>query len=526
MVLEIFKRRRSSGTASTADTPPTSAGKMRGIPRALARTLLGQARADRLSKDMPTTPVPADQFVDKNQRALVARSRHLLLTNDYARGFVRQVRQNVVGRNGIQLQALARDADGTLDERANDAIEADWRAWCDRRICDVTGRRSFRQLLARAVEDAAVNGEFMIRLVYGRDLNPWGLALQVLDPQRCPVEVNEDRLPDGHFIRQGIKYNLWGRPVGYLFGTLDPAESDYHFGGRHFVEVPADEVLHGFLEDLVGQRRGLPWMVTAVLRMHHLDGFEKAALVNARVSAAKGGFFEWDEGMGPADDEDDEEPLYMDAEPGSYQELPPGLKFKGWDPQFPSGELAPFSKQSLRGIATGLGVDYPTLANDLGDVNFSSLRHGVLDSRDHWMDLQEWLIEQLLEPVFQAWLLRALLKGIRVAGTNGATLRPDRVEKYRAHEWQARRWDWVDPDKDSKTAARDIANKIKSPSQVIRERGGDPRTVWRQWAADRNAMIEAGIPEAIVDATLGDPAMNTGSTTPQGETAGETSNEG
>ena len=79
----------------------------------------------------------------------------------------------------------------------------------------------------------------------------------------------------------------------------------------------------------------------------------------------------------------------------------------------------------------------------------------------------------------------------------------------------------MDPDKDSKTAARDISNKIKSPSQVIRERGGDPRAVWRQWANDRQAMIDAGIPEALVDATLGDPTMNSGANSPQGESAGD-----
>jgi len=516
-VLNPFKRNKGETLPATTEQKPASRGRMRAIMRAMSRSLLGQARADRLSGDLPSAPVPADQFIDKNQRALVARSRHLALTNDYARGFIRQCRQNVVGRKGIQLQSLAKDPDGTLDERANDALEADFRAWCARENCDVTGRRSLRQMLNRAIEDAPVNGEFMIRMVYGRSLNPWGLALQVLDPQRCPVEVNEDRLSGGHFIRHGIKYNRWGKAVAYLFGTLDPAESDYRFGGRNFVEVPASEVLHGFLEDIVGQRRGLPWMVTALSRLHHLDGFEKAALVNARVSAAKGGFFEWEEGMGPSDEEDDEEPLYMDAEPGSYQELPPGLKFKGWDPQFPSGELAPFSKQSLRGIATGLGASYNTLANDLEGVSFSSIRQGVLTERDNWMDIQEWLIEQLLEPLYQAWLPRALLKGVPVPGTNGATLRPERIEKYREHDWQARRWDWVDPDKDSKTAARDIANKIKSPSQVIRERGGDPRTVWRQWATDRQAMIDAGIPESIVDATLGDPM--------QTPTAGNTSDQ-
>ena len=51
--------------------------------------------------------------------------------------------------------------------------------------------------------------------------------------------------------------------------------------------------------------------------------------------------------------------------------------------------------------------------------------------------------------------------------------------------------------------------------------GGDPRAVWRQWANDRQAMIDAGIPEALVDATLGDPTMNSGANSPQGESAGD-----
>ena len=501
MAFNFLKRKQPVSTSAPRQ-------KSRFAPRALVRSLLSQARADRLSGDLPTVPVTADDIITMNQRPLVARSRQLAMTNDYARGFLRMCRQNIVGHQGITLQGQARDADGTLDELANDAIEADFKAWGDRRNCDVTGKRSLRQILNRAVDDAATNGEFMVRMVHGRDLNDWGFALQVLDPQRCPVDFNEDKLPGGRFIRQGIEFNQWGRPLRYLFSTLDPSAAEYTFHGRHFVTVPAAEVLHGYLEDLVGQRRGLPWMVTAVLRMHNLDGFEKAALVNARVSAAKGGFFEWEEGFGPSDDDGDEhEPLYLDAEPGSYQELPPGLKFRGWDPQFPNGDLAPFSKQMLRGISTGLGVAYNSLANDLEGVNFSSIRQGVLTEREHWKDMQEWLIESLLEPLFQAWLPLALLKGIRLQGTNGATLRADRLDKYREHTWQARRWDWVDPDKDSKTAARDISNKIKSPSQVIRERGGDPRAVWRQWAKDRESMIEAGIPEAIVDATLGSPAI-------------------
>lgn len=503
-MLDFLKRSKSVTPASQPSQPRHRAG-MRGA----VRYLLEAARADRLSADLPTVPVPADDFIAKNQKPFVARSRHLALSNDYARGFLRMCRQNIVGSQGVVLQAMARDANGTLDEAANDAIEADFRQWSKRENCDVTGKRSLRQILSRAVEDAATNGEFMIRFVVGRDVNDWGIALQVLDPQRCPVDFNQDKLPGGRFIRHGIEYDEWGKPTRYLFSTLKASEAEYTYGGRHFISLPAGEVMHGYLEDLVGQRRGLPWMMTALLRMHNLDGFEKAALVNARVSAAKGGFFEWEEGMGPADAEDSDEPLYMDAEPGSYQELPPGLKFKGWDPQYPNGELAPFSKEMKRGFSTGLGVAYNTLANDLEGVNFSSIRQGVLTEREHWKDLQEWLIDSLLEPLFDAWLPRALLKGIRIPGKLRATLRPEQLEKYRAHAWQPRRWDWVDPDKDSKTAERDIKNKIKSPSEVIRARGGDPRSVWRQWAADRQAMLDAGIPESIVDASLGSPVAPT-----------------
>ena len=518
-----FRRDQPEGEAAPRQE---QTGRKRSFMRVMKRHLLAQSKSDRLSGDLASTPVSADHYIAKNQRPLVARSRQMALTNDYARGFLRLCRQNIVGHQGVILQSQARDADGTLDEAANDAIEADFERWSRRENCDVTGRRSLRELMNRAVDDAATNGEFMIRMVFGESVNEWGMALQVLDPQRCPVEFDQDRLRGGDFIRQGIRYNRWGKPVAYLFQTLDPSESDYAYGPRYFVSVPAREMIHGFEEDLVGQRRGLPWMVTAIMRMHNLDGYEKAALVNARVGSSKSGFFEWDEGMGPADEEDDEEPLTMDAEPGSFEELPPGLRFKGWDPQFPSGEVAPFSKQMLRGIATGLGVNYNNLANDLEGVSFSSMRQGALAERDTWKDKQEWLIEQLLEPIYTEWLRRALLKGIPVPGTNGS-LRPSRLEKYRDHSWQPRRWDWVDPDKDSKTAERDIANKIKAPSQVIRERGADPRSVWRQWAADRQAMIDAGIPESVVDATMGNPntAQPSAPSNDQGSDEQETGND-
>ncbi|MFB9149535.1 phage portal protein [Roseovarius ramblicola] len=470
----------------------------------LARAALRHFKAgqqDRLTGSWGTTPLTADDIVRRHQRVLVARSREQCANNDYARHFLSLVRRNVVGPRGVQLQAQSRDQDGSLDTLANDAIERAWREWSRAENCDVTGRQSLRSLQTSAVTSAARDGEFMFRIVTGRDAGPWGIALQVIDPQRCDPDYHEDRMRNGHFIRHSIEFNRFGRPLAYHFTTLHPEDDvdAYTVGGRSFVRVPASQIVHGFLPDMVGQKRGLPWTATALWRLQMLGGFENAALVNARVSASKGGFFEWQEGYGPEADEDEE--IFMEAEPGQFQELPAGVKFNAWQPQYPSGEFGPFQKAMLRGIASGLDVTYVNLANDLEGVNFSSIRQGTLDEREHWKEMQEWLVESMLHRVFEAWLPRAVLAGrIRV---NGNPLRPDRLDKYREVEWQPRRWDWIDPNADVKAAVASKNNLLASPGQLIRDRGRDPDTVWKEIGRDIAAMRDANIPDEYIQIAMG-----------------------
>ncbi|MNC28817.1 Phage portal protein, lambda family [compost metagenome] len=253
------------------------------------------------------------------------------------------------------------------------------------------------------------------------------------------------------------------------------------------MRVPANEILHGFLEEMTGQKRGVPWMGVSLLEMRHLNEMELAALINARAGASKMGFIEWDEGEGPEADEPDE--FYVDADPGEFQVLPSGAHLKSWDPQYPSGEFAVFAKHSLRGMASGTGVTYNTLANDLEGVNFSSIRQGTLDERENWKELQEWLIECLHRPVFEAWLPRALLlASIKVKNT---PLRPERLERYSLVEWQARRWAWIDPSSDATAAEKAKNNMLQAPGQIIRESGRDPDTVWRESASDVRRMIDS-----------------------------------
>lgn len=490
----LFKRKIS------AEAPPAPAASSRpGVrhSRIAKRSLFAAAQSDRLNGTKSATPVNIDLVIERNQVALVGRSREQAQNNDYARSFLRMCRQNIVGPQGIMLTAKNTTASGKLDRSLNEAIEWSFAEWMKPQNCDVTGKRSFRSIQNSCVTTAAQDGEYMVRMIWGDDGGPWGFSLQTLDPQRCPIQMREDRPSGGGFIRHGIHFNQYGRPIAYYFTTLDEGDADYWYGGKGYIRVPAEEIIHGFEEDSVGQKRGLPWMATSLYRMRHLNGMEDAAVVNARIGAAKMGFIQWKDGFGPEVDDDDEDSGVpeISGEAGEWTTLPEGAEIKEWNPQYPSGEFAPFTKYILRGIASGMGVPYNELAADLEGVNFSSIRQGTLDSREHWKDRQQWLIDGLMQRVFDAWLPRAVLSGrikIRGKAVNAANL-----AKYSTVEWQARRWQWIDPRADVDAAVESKNNMLASPSTIIREQGKDPLAVWQETARDVKSMIDALVAEGL-----------------------------
>lgn len=463
---------------------------------------LDGARTDRLTFDWIQTPSSADDYIRNNQRKIVARSREMGLNSDHGKSFFRMVWQNIVGSNGVQLIGQVKSAEGSLDQKANDGLELAWADWCKKANCDVTGKQSFRSLLASAAVAAARDGEFFVRTVFGADAGPWGFALQLIDSQRCDTQFDQTDLPGGNFIRHGIEFNRYGRPLAYHFTVIDERDAfyNYSFNGRKYHRIPADEIIHGFLPELVGQKRGMPWTTTSLFRMHQMRGFENAAVVAARVGASKMGVVQWREGRGPEIDDDEKFDWQLDLEPGSFPVLPEGAELNKWDPQYPANEFAAFHKAMLRGVASGLGVAYNNLANDLEGVNFSSIRQGALDEREWWKVLQEWLIENLIEPVYEAWLPRALLAGRIRKGNVVASA--SKIDAYRSVMWQARRWQWIDPAADVEAAVKSKNNLLQSPGQIIREQGRDPQDVWAEIARDIEQMKAAGIPDDMIQSAL------------------------
>lgn len=469
--------------------------------KGLQRMIMASGDNNRLTGDWPTMPAPAEWIIYKYQRTLVARMREQAHNNDYVKAYLRLCRQNIVGPSGIVYQAKAVTATGKADTKANVALERAFKDWGRRENCDVAGKLSWRAMQTHCVNTAARDGEFMLRKVFGKDAGKYGFALQVLDPQRCPVDYDRFDLPDGAFVRSGIEFNRYGKPLAFYFADQSPDRSamGYSYAGNSYTRIPADEIIHGFLPELIGQKRGLPWLSTGLFRIKQMGAFEEAAVVNARVGSAKMGIIEYEAGYGPdAEDEPDE----ISAEAGEFITLPEGAKLNKFDPLYPTGEFAGFMKQCLRSMAAGGGVSYHNLAQDLEGVNFSSIRQGTLDEREHFKELQEWLIEELNEEVQPEWLSRALLGGL-VTKEDGGALPAGKIDRYSLCAWQARRWDWIDPNADLKAAEGKKNNLLASPGSLIRESGRDPSAVWLEIGNEIKEMEAAGIPGNLIEMAFG-----------------------
>lgn len=496
-LMKLFSRSEPAAAATTEVVERKRPSlPLRRMMARLMESAFSAANTDRLTASWPASPVPADWIITKHQRILVARSRQQCTENPYARQFLRMCRQNIVG-GGVKFQAQALTSSGKLDKALNDALEEAWKEWGKPTNCDVAGKRSWLKTELSAVQAAAKDGEFMFLVVRGEDAGPWGFALQYLDPQRCPVDYDVDRYTPSTFIRHGIEFNRRGRALFYHLSTTDEGESDYAYGGRHFIRIPAADIIHGYRDELGGQKRGLPWIATGLAKLRHIGGVEGASVVNARVGASKMGFIEWENGHGP--EAEDELDLEIDADPGTFAVLPEGAKLNKWDPQFPSGEAAPFLKHVLRSTAAGWGVLYNNLANDLEGVNFSSIRQGTLDERERWKEDQDWLVEDLHQKVYAAWLPIALLSG-RVKVRGQAVLDVARCSRV---DWMPRRWTWIDPGADVKAAVDSKNNLLKSPGAIIREGGEDPSAVYREIAQDIEEMKAAGIPDEYIKLAFG-----------------------
>jgi lambda family phage portal protein len=336
----------------------------------------------------------------------------------------------------------------------------------------VAGRLSLHQIERMAMGAMVESGEILIRLVpqaFGGGRIP--LALQVFESDQLDENYTGGSTVPGNQWRMGVEVDRWGRPVTYAFLAKHPGDTalgGHNPAARHLL-VPASEVLHLYLQERPQQTRGVSWFAAGIQRLHHLAGYEQAALVRARAASALMGFITSPEGAGEAYGEEVIDGEHVTAfEPGMFKTLFPGQSVEVPQINAPDGQLEPFVRGMLRAFASGVGVNYAALSGDYSQSNYSSSRLAQIEDRDCWKVLQQYLIDELLTPIFERWLEAAVLSG--ALNLPGYELAPDR---FSACRWMARGWSYIDPLKDVEADKAAIRCGLKTQAQVVAEQGGD-----------------------------------------------------
>lgn len=451
--------------------------------KAKARGYSG-AISSRLTGDWLNPTTTGDEEIRRDLQKLRNRCRELERNNDYVRRYLNGLDSNVIGSSGVMLQMKVEDSPLVYDEQANRVIEREWHKWCNRKHTTPNGRQSWLEICKLALRSCARDGDVLLQLVRGYN-NDHGFAVQLIEADMLDIHHNNYRLANGGEIRMGVETNTVGRPVAYHILTAHPGETSDT--SRKRVRVDADDIIHLYNPERISQTRGVPWMVSAMTRLQMLAGYEESELVASRTAACKMGFLTKDANAENYTGEEDEDyNLIMEAEPGSIEELPTGMRFQEWNPQHPTSAYKDFVKATLRGISAGLNISYNTLANDLEGVNYSSIRAGLFDEREHYKSIQNWFIDSFVQPVFEAWLEASILNGVFPFGVN-------KFDKMNQPKWCARRWPWVDPLKDMQANILAMNNGLVAKRNIINYTGGDIEDVYSTIAADKKLAEDKGL---------------------------------
>ena len=449
------------------------------------------AQKGRLFADFFSNSKSADAELAPALRTLRDRSRELARNDSYVKRYLALLSANVVGTKGIRLSCKARDDNGQLDLVGNQIIEREFAKWCKKDNCTVTGKLSFIDAQKLFIETLARDGECLVKHVKTKD-NPFNYSIQFIEADHLDEELTEVA-GNNNKIRMGVECNPVGRPLAYHLFKNHPYDNDsYAVPGKKYTRIPADEMIHAYMQERPEMTRGVPWTATAMDKIHTLNGYRQAELTASRLAACKMGFYTSPGGDGYVgeDYEDTYSPI-MEAEPGTFEQLPSGMDFKSFEPNHPTSAFDAFEKAILRGISSGLNISYHSLANDLSSVNYSSIRAGSLEDRAQFGVIQEFVIAHFIEPVFREWLEMAMT-------TNQIPLPMTRFDKFAdSATFIPRSWSYVDPQKEIQANILGLKSGQVTMSDIQSTYGRDVEELFEQHDREKKLAEQYGISTAF-----------------------------
>jgi lambda family phage portal protein len=377
---------------------------------------------------------------------------------------------NVIGNNTVGWGIVPK----AVDDPTADLV---WKTWAERTECDSEGLLTFAGIQRLAMKTIAKDGEVLIRRRWRRPEDKLSIPVQIQILEGDYIDINRDRtLPNGGEIVQGVEFDALGRRVAYWLFPNHPGSALSVGESRR---VLASEILHVFDVERPSASRGVSWLASAIVNIKDLDEYEDGELLKQKIAACFTAFVKDSDGSaGYIGEEDTSDDSLETVGPGAVSYLAPGKDVVFGNP--PTVQEGSFAARTLRKFCAGLGVPYEEVTGDYSNFNFSSAR---MSKVTHYENVKHWrynmLIPLLCDGVW-GWAMEAAV----LAG---------KVRKPVLAEWTAPPMAMIEPDKEGLAISRLVRNGVMTPSDVVREQGGDPVTFFERYAADMKKLDALGI---------------------------------
>lgn len=408
--------------------------------------------------------------------ALVSsRAQHYVLNNAHGARAVNALAGSIVG-TGITPRPQ-HDS-----EAMRRRLSRDFNAWGDE--ADADGRQDFYGLQDAAARDAITFGEALF--VFTMDERTLAPRLRRLHPEQ--LDRSKTMLLANGSIVQGVEFDAAGRRVGYWLLPTAPGDG-LAMGSLAPSRYPASSVLHVFRPLVPGQVRGLSWFAPVLLPAATLDQLLDAMLVRAKTQAMFVGSIQDIDGSGAGYDGTQKgQELDVSIEPGAVRVEQPGKELK-WNSPPEAGDAPKLATETLRMIASGLGMTYEQLTGDYSMVNYSSARAATLEFRRFVEMVQHHvMVHQFCRPIWRRFVQYEVLRG-----AIGATAYQADRFAFEGVKWLPPAWQSIDPTKDAEAASVNLKNNLTSRSQIVAEAGLDIEDLDREIASDLSRAKSLGI---------------------------------
>lgn len=410
------------------------------------------AMADGLSADMAASPGV--------RRILRNRCRYEVANNTYARGIVQTLANDCVG-TGPRLRLAG-------DRAVARQVERRFAEWA-RAVGLAEKLRTMRT--ARAVD-----GEAFALLVNNPGL-PTRVQLDLRLIEAEQIASASGALPEPDSV-DGIKFDLHGNPIAYEVLPYHPGGQSYRYGSP--IVTDAWKVLHFFIPERPGQRRGIPEMTPALPLFAQLRRWTLAVLAAAETAADLAAI------MRTQDSPDQDEPQTAEAferiefERRAIMTLPAGYDITQLKAEQPTSTYGEVKREILNEIARCFHVPFNVAAGNSSSYNYSS---GRLDFQSHernvWIDRGR-MEAQVLDRAFEAWAREAVL----IEGYLPQAMRS--ITSDWSHTWHWDGFAHIDP----KSEAEAQAQRLESGTTTLADEWAREGEDWEEKLEEQARILQ------------------------------------